>query len=388
MKYFLKTKLECDEICDRNDAFFKIDREIAGFKVAIYDYRLASITDFIKDEGQELRGLTFILNPKTNEWERHLLLQKFHNLNEAKFNDEYTWMYEDLKDIKIEKVQNKEDGSIISFVLFPDGGIRAKSKTSFTSEQAQEAQKYYDSNPIFQEELTCLLKKGLIPIFEIVGSWNQIVLEYKETELILLQIRDNVTGHYLHTEELKWYSTVMNIRTAKQYPKEYNSFEKLLELRETETNIEGWVITLVSGQMIKLKTLWYLSLHRLVSPTRFQKNHLIEIIINGEFDDVIAQLNEGTKKEQFIEIEDKVSKIFNNLVHEFIILRGSYYNIYNENRKEFALKNSKHPLFKYVMKTINTSMRDVDSTAKKCVSEYIRKSTKNLKDAKKFIENL
>jgi hypothetical protein len=80
MKFYLKTKKECDAIVERNDAFIKTDRVIEGYNVVIYDYRLASLSDFVKDEAFELRGLTFVENPETGEWERNLLMNKFFNI--------------------------------------------------------------------------------------------------------------------------------------------------------------------------------------------------------------------------------------------------------------------------------------------------------------------
>jgi len=388
MKYYLKTKDECDAIAKKNPAFHSVTRVVNGFEVAIFDYRLASITDFIEDEGQELRGLTFVFNPEAHRWERHLLLQKFHNLNETKFNDDISWMLEDLKDQKITRVQNKEDGSIVSPVMFPDGSIVMKSKTSFGSDQAKMAQEYFNSHPIMQEEVSNLLKNNLVPIFELVSPKNQIVLSYEETELILLQVRDNLTGEYKNQEELNWISTIMSCRTAEVLPKEYFNFEFLQKKQKTEEGIEGYVVTLESGQMLKMKTMWYLQLHRLCSPNQFQMNHLVETIVEGNFDDVVSQLNEGPKKETFIELESKITNKFNLMVAEFSALRRSYYIDFNKNRKEFALKNRTEPLFTSVMNYIGRRDIDINESAEIAVKEYILKKCSKLKSAELFVEGL
>ncbi len=83
MKIYLKSRDECQQIVKSTDAFYCTETEVQGFKVEMYDYRLASYSDFEKYKAYELRGLTFIYNPETEEWERHIALQKFYNCNQT-----------------------------------------------------------------------------------------------------------------------------------------------------------------------------------------------------------------------------------------------------------------------------------------------------------------
>jgi len=382
MKYYLKTKQECDAIVERNEAFISKTVNVEGTNVAIYDYRLAALSDFVNEEAFELRGLCFVEQPD-GSWKRNLLMNKFFNVNQTE-----GWMYDDVKDKKITRVQNKEDGSIISFVKFPNGSIRAKSKTSFISDQAQAAQEFFDRNSIMKEEVDHLLSKGKTPIFELVGPENQIVLEYQNTELILLQIR-NEDGTYMSEKDLKCYSMNMGIKQAEVFDESYHNLDYLLELKETnQENIEGWVVTFEDGQMAKIKTVHYLSLHGLIGPDAFRENLLVKTILDGNIDDVISALVPGEKKDKIVLMNEKVSHKFNDLVVEFIRLRGEYFNKYQENRKEFALKYKKHPLFSSVMKTLNTSMRDVEKTAEGAVTEFILRQCKSLGEAKDFLSKI
>ena len=93
MKIHLKSREECRQIVESTEAFVCVETEVQGFKVEMYNYRLASYTDFKEHEAWELRGLTFIYNPETEEWERHLALQKFFNCNQT-----IDYMYDDLID--------------------------------------------------------------------------------------------------------------------------------------------------------------------------------------------------------------------------------------------------------------------------------------------------
>jgi len=436
MKYYLKTKEECDAIVARNEAFIKAERVVEGFNVCIYDYRLASISDFVNEEAFELRGYTFVENPETGEWEGNILLNKFFNINQttgeplvgiygagnkecegepnivcrknselyervmAKAIRQYekvlepaqSWMYEDVKDKKIIGIANKEDGSIISFVKLPNGSIRAKSKTSFESDQAKMAQKILDNNFDLAKEILIMLDDGQIPIFEVVGPDNQIVLEYQNTELVLLQIRD-YDGIYFGEKTLNTKSALMGVRLAEQFDMTTyygeDTLDRLLIAKETnQDNIEGWVITFEDGQMAKIKTDKYIQLHGLIGPDAFRENLLIQTILDGNMDDVIAQLVPGEKKDRMVDMDRKVVKDYNHLCNEFKSLRGTYFGEYREDRKKFALKFSKTPLFGYVMKSLKESFRDVNQVAEVQVRAYLDRVTNSLGKAKDYIEGL
>jgi len=162
----------------------------------------------------------------------------------------------------------------------------------------------------------------------------------------------------------------------------------ILLSREYVENEEGEVISWSDGQMAKCKNLHYLALHSLIGPDSFRENLLIRTILRGEIDDVLGNLVPGPKKNKIIEIENIVNKMFNHLVVEFKMLRGAYFNKYNENRKEFALANQKHPLFGSVMRNLHGKMSEVEKIAEKAVTEYIEKQTNSLGKAKEFLKDL
>lgn len=425
MDFYLPTKQECDAICDKTEAFYRADRVVEGQNVAIYDYRLASISDFVDNKAFELRGLCFVENSK-GEWERNILMNKFFNINQTTMEDivrltrgtkelyvgpknteQYDkimskliktkeelvekrgWMYEDVKHKKITRVQNKEDGSIISFVKFENGEIRAKSKTSFESDQAQMAQELYNNNKKYREYIDMCLDCNSVPIFELCSPENQIVLEYQETKLVLLQVREKNSGEYSNIEAFKeaYYGPIhYGIEVAEDFPESMKNLDDLLARKEIDTSdIEGWIITFEDGQMAKIKTDKYLSLHGLIGPDAFRENLLIKTILDGNIDDVIAALVPGEKKNKIIYLSEKVEHRFNHLVVEFKELRRKYFQDFGEVRKDFAIEHSKDELFGSVMKTLKTSFRDVEQTAEKAVKEHIERSTNSLGKAKEWI---
>ena len=235
MNFYLPTREECQEIVSRTEAFYCTKREVQGFEIELYDYRLASYHDFFPENENknysELRGLCFVNNNGT--WERNILMQKFFNLNETQ-----DWMYEDVKDKKVDMVQVKEDGSVISFIKLPNENVVAKSKMSFESDQAIMAQEIYDNSKELQSLVLSIMSDNKTAIFELISPFNQIVLPYNETKLVLLQIRDNNTGNYLTKETIDSYLELHNYNVkAEEF--ELISSEELekLNIKELEEKL-------------------------------------------------------------------------------------------------------------------------------------------------------
>ena len=102
---------------------------------------------------------------------------------------------------EIAYVQSKEDGSMILPHLLPSGRIFCKTRKTFSSDQALMANHLIDKNDYLKEFITTQLLKDIVPIFELVGPFNKIVLDYPQTELILLHLRNNKTGEYILDEK-------------------------------------------------------------------------------------------------------------------------------------------------------------------------------------------
>ena len=84
----LPTRDDCLAITEKTDAFFRAERVIENQRVELYDYRLASLSDFQDNNAYELRGICFILDEETGIWERNILLNKFFNVNQVSMDDE------------------------------------------------------------------------------------------------------------------------------------------------------------------------------------------------------------------------------------------------------------------------------------------------------------
>lgn len=374
--------LNCEKIINHNSSFFKKEEIIDDFEISNYSYRLSSYTDFIrplmtnKVTAFELRGLSFVHDNKNNKTscKRYLMMNKFFNLNQTE-----GWMYKDVYKKKIEYVQEKIDGSLIRFIKLPNGKVIAKTIKSFDSEQAKQAIKIYNENKNIKYFVDTTLMNNEVALFEYISPYNQIVVKYNKDELRLLAIRNETNGRYYHKNEIIYYSNLFNIPIANFC--DNLTLDEYIEKAKTEQGKEGWVITFEDGQKVKIKTAWYLSLHRIMTSTIHRENEIIASILEDSVDDLIASFDEND-----IENRNKLSILASNVINYVFNSTDYIYEIvkeFNGNRKEFALKYKTNKWFSIIMKSIeNQNYENIN----KLVIEKIKKDTYNLMDAKRFIE--
>lgn len=398
--FYLPTYEDCIEIVKANGdlIFYENKYVIEGYNISVFNYRLANYTNFIQPiegkniDAKELRGLTFVFNEDGSVYKRFLMLQKFWVFEQVPETQ-----YKEVKDKKIKAIANKEDGSLISFIELPNKTIKAKTKMGFDNEQAIAATELYNENHNIQRFVKDCMKKDYVCMFEYVSFKNKIVLDYSKTELILLRVRNNKTGEYIDLNSLDKF----DITVAAS--EELRTLDELIELAETMTDKEGWVIEFEDGYMIKLKTKWYCLRHNLLTDKVNREDNIIEFILDETIDDVVSQLNPQSDKEKIAWIEriDKVLKDYisktmkevQDMVDEYNDILKKFNDIRGEDNpewaskqaiKEFAIKYSKkNKLFGVAVTVIkgNKSLYDA-------VKDFVKNQTRFLEDARKFLTKL
>ena len=278
----------CVKLCQYPDSpFYETKTMVDGYPISIFNYRLAQNKDFQLPGAKEMRGITFVFNKNSTLFKRYLLLEKFFNLNQVPDT-----MYSVVKNYKIKFVNEKEDGSIASFVKLPDGTILGKSKMSFDSEQAIRITKIYKSNKVINNFVNWCLNNDIMPIFEYVAPSNRIVLRYAQEELILLRLRDNKTGK--HIDLKKYLDKLEGIKIA-PFKDDLSSLDELIELTGKLEDKEGFVIQAKDGLgndfFFKLKSPWYVERHGLLTEDIHKENKIIEYILADKIDDVLGQIS-------------------------------------------------------------------------------------------------
>ena len=231
-----------NKLVQTNEAFFKSEFVVDGLLYQIFNYRLASYTDFLLPSALECRGVMFCVD-NDNETINlvSLPMAKCFNLLENPFTT-------DLDLSTIESIEVKSDGSLISTYRHK-GQLKLKSKGSLSSEQAIDAMQWLDSNPEYKQALYDAAINGYTVNLEWCSLKNRIVLSYDKPQLIMLNVRDNVTGVSYYVNDLEKLATVIDHnKTSFNTPVDTDIEDKqqfVLDIPEMQGNIEGFIIRLI-----------------------------------------------------------------------------------------------------------------------------------------------
>lgn len=134
-----------------NKAFFFKDVGLDGVKYRIFNYRVASWSDFQEGRATECRGIMFDVS---SEPARLVCrpMAKFFNLGENPSTM-------DLDLGAVDSVEDKADGSLIS-TFTHRGELRLKSKGSLVSEQVVAATAWLDARPSLRDALAARTATG------------------------------------------------------------------------------------------------------------------------------------------------------------------------------------------------------------------------------------
>jgi RNA ligase len=271
----------------------------------VFNYMVAHEDSFDCPIRRECRGLVFDENGCVLSRRFH----KFFNLGEKEHTlpDNINW---NIPHVVLEKL----DGSMITPLVI-DGNVRWATKMGIT-DVAIQAEDFIASKPDILYEQFALLchEHNMTPIFEFISPDNRIVLPYKESKLIILAIRENVSGKYLPPEAVRVNAYRYNIPVVDQY-------HGLLDDLKNQTDMEGVVVRFENGEMIKIKTEWYVAIHKAKENILFEKN-VIKLILEEKIDDILPNLPDSDKERVIhfkegllMNIELEVMTVLTTLIH-------------------------------------------------------------------------
>jgi RNA ligase len=307
-----------------------------GFKTVCY--MIANEKTFDDYWARECRGITFFPTGEIASRSMH----KFFNVGEREETQEHALDFS-----KIMRVMDKRDGSMIHPVPTVDKqDFVMKSKKSFESAVAVEANIFAHADKKLREFIMRCIAVDVTPTFEFTSPYHRIVLNYDKPELKLLHIRENVTGRYLHGELLRNICDSFKIPLVDYYEVEYDFLKNQLDSAE---GIEGYVVQFESGEMVKLKTKWYLELHHsVVFPTR---RSIARMVINETIDDYKSYMSQvGADQTQVLEIERMVTLTINVIRQQVEQITAEAIQKYSDDRKSVAINLRGHQFFSLIMK--------------------------------------
>lgn len=324
---------ELMDLCIGDDTpFYYTDqtlRENDGF-YRIFLYRLASYTDFLRPSALECRGSMFFIKDDTIEL-ASLPFKKFFNNLENPMTMELDFSI-------VDYIQDKMDGSLISTYSNPfNSGFRLKSKGSLHSDQAIDAMVWLinGNNSNFWNFLNWMNEAGFTVNMEWTAPHNRIVLPYEEKRLTVLGARDT---NSFDEVDFDWLREEMREFNCEDYLCETVDYgqdaQEFIDRIPSMQNIEGYVVTLKDGQKVKIKTDWYVALHRSKDSVNSAKA-LFECVVNEAHDDLRGLFPDDKWLNDRINLmESKVREIYNDVISKVD-------NFYNENgsldRKDYAI---------------------------------------------------
>lgn len=293
-----------------HNPFFRVQQEPNGFTVVCY--MLQDEQTFIGENeawAKECRGITFDREGNVASRTMH----KFQNIGENEQTQIHMIPWHD-----VYRVTDKRDGSMITFVLV-DGEVHGKTKKTFSSLEAIAATKHLHKNPNHLAWVKNLLEQGITPTFEFTSPRFPIVLTYEKDELTLLQVRRNVTGEYAVFDETGFtfksdskhfdaapFTVLKNEIAAFSTDGKFDT-AKLLDAAVQTEGVEGWIVQATTGQMWKMKTVWYCKLHHAVTFVRYRD--IARAVVAGNSDDTKASFSlVGRSIQPIVEIENKIAE--------------------------------------------------------------------------------
>ena len=233
---------------------------------------------------RECRGLLFHKNGRIMARRLH----KFFNVNER---DETQFSVIDFTQPHV--ILEKLDGSMITPVV-TDAGIRWGTKMGLT-DVAMGAEEFVARHPKYADFARGVIGRGFTPIFEWCSRKQRIVVDYPEDRLVLIAVRNTVTGEYASYEKLLEYNNYHGIAVVKSYKGTAENMKSLMDETKESEGIEGWIIRFNDGHMLKIKGEWYVRIHKTKDNLTHEKN-VVDLLVNEKMDDAKAFMMDDDRK--------------------------------------------------------------------------------------------
>lgn len=322
----------------KEQEYIGVNKQSNGATVICYN--ISNGDSFTNSFEKEARGITFDASGKIISRPLH----KFFNLAERE-----EVQPQNLDWNKMVAAFDKMDGSMITTGLI-NGEFFAKSKKSFQSDVAVSATNFVQANQKYYDFTRYCALANMTPIFEFTSPNHRIVLRYAQDNMTLLHVRDNFTGVYLMPEEVAQLASKYDIPVNKPVYGRELDLPELLKSLNTVEGIEGYVIQFENGEMVKVKTKWYVNLHHAVTFVR--ERDIARMVVEEQIDDYIAfvALNAPDADLTHIRhINDTIKEEVEGIEREVNALAKQYAGV---NFKTVALALKDHPHFKFVMNLV------------------------------------
>ena len=276
-------------------------------------------SDFNEEICKEARGL--ILDTQDNFRVVRYAFKKFFNVDEA-FAAKLDW------DTAV--ASEKIDGSIMS-VWYARGKWHLSTNGTIDAFKAELSGvgPYKNFGELFESVLPlsnfASCKHNFCFTFELVSPYNKVVIDYPETKLYILSIRNLNTFKEVDDLDMRDFSNYMGV----ERPQIYNlnneaDYRKVVE--QMPEGHEGIVVRDANGERVKIKTLLYFEMHR-------AKNNGVLTL------ERIVDLIRANDHYEFLSYFPEYQSMFDDVKHQIDRVEG----VRDKVRQDVALWKNEHP---------------------------------------------
>lgn len=316
---------ELEALVASSEAFYRQEFILDGARFWIYNYRLASYTDFLAPSALECRGIMFEVDAADQPIRlASFPFPKFFNLNENPMT-----IGLDLN--AVDTIELKADGSLMSTYTHNDQ-VRLKSKGSLFSEQAIDGTQWLHSHPKLTRALKSLNDLGWTVNLEWCAPHNRIVIGYEDPHLMVLNARHRITGKYMARDTLEDVCGKANVITRV----DTNGLDVaafVLSIPAMQDDVEGYVAR-IGTLWFKVKTEKYMSLHHAKDSIN-NPRRLFEAVVDEGVDDLRSMFaHDALAIKQIDEMQQRVVHMYNHLVATVTDYHTAHKS---EDRKTYAI---------------------------------------------------
>lgn len=189
------------------------------------------------------------------------------------------------------------------------------------------------------------------PIFEWCSHKNRVVIDYGAPNLTLIAVRHNESGAYSSQWVMDRLGCDYNVPVVEEvlsmnYVKDSKHLDILREHAKQLEGEEGYVLRFEDGHMLKIKSDWYIRLHRGKDDVSSERK-VVNIILNEQIDDFLPALQEHDKER----VLDYYAAFFEEfqICCEFIQAVIQHNTFKGISRKNYALFNTDTDLVQNVV---------------------------------------
>lgn len=227
---------------------------------------------------RECRGLLFSLDGKLVS----RAFQKFFNVGERRET-----LIENIDLTRPHIILEKLDGSLIRALPIGNGYMLA-TKMGPTIVAAQ-ADPFVAARPNYDRFIRDTLSQGYTACFEWCSRKQTIVVDHPRDRLVLTAVRHTHSGEYMSYHQMQELAAEYDLDLVRAYAGTVANMEQLVHETHELEGEEGWIIRWDDGHMAKLKSSWYVRIHR-AKDALLQEKNLIELMLTEKLDDVKAFL--------------------------------------------------------------------------------------------------